>query len=114
MFLSFWMIILFLDGAFSYKNQERIAPIDTVALPQSLTDIPSTGTAVGELPDMISGAIHQSLANSEIFQDMRVLEYLYTQNQNVELLQPLVEKFLQYYQFDKANHYLDLLLQNTS
>jgi hypothetical protein len=32
MFLSFWMIILFLDGAFSYKNQERIAPIDTVAL----------------------------------------------------------------------------------
>lgn len=114
MFLSFWMIILFLDGAFSYKNQERVAPIDTVALPQSLTDIPSTGTAVGGLPDMISGAIHQSLANSEIFQDMRVLEYLYTQNQNVELLQPLVEKFLQYYQFDKANHYLDLLLQNTS
>jgi hypothetical protein len=37
---------------------------------------------------------------------------LYTKNKNPELLQPLVEKFLQYYQFDKANQYLALLVQN--
>lgn len=40
------------------------------------------------------------------------MEYLYTKNKNPELLQPLVEKFLQYYQFDKANQYLSLLVQN--
>jgi hypothetical protein len=60
---------------------------------------------------LISGAVHQGLGNSEIFQDLSVLEYLYTKNKNPELLQPLVEKFLQYYQFDKANQYLTLLVQ---
>jgi len=40
-----------------------------------------------------------------------VLEYLYTKNKNPELLQPLVEKFIQYYQFDKANQYLALLVK---
>ena len=60
---------------------------------------------------MISGAIHQSLGNSQIFQDLNVLEYLYTKNKTPELLQPLVEKFIQYYQFDKANTYLALLVK---
>ncbi|MEI7557793.1 MAG: hypothetical protein WCJ45_02990 [bacterium] len=39
------------------------------------------------------------------------MEYLYTKNKNPDLLQPLAERFLQYYQFDKANTYLSLLLQ---
>lgn len=59
---------------------------------------------------MVSDVVHQELGNSQIFQDLHVLEYLYTKNKNPELLQSLVEKFLQYYQFDKANQYLTLLV----
>jgi hypothetical protein len=40
------------------------------------------------------------------------LEYLYTKNKNPDLLQPLVEKFLENYQFDKANQYLSLLIKD--
>lgn len=59
---------------------------------------------------MVNQSLHQELGSSEVFQDLHVLEYLYTKNKNPELLQPLVEKFLQYYQFDKANQYLTLLV----
>lgn len=62
------------------------------------------------MTNMVSDVVHQELGNSQIFQDLHVLEYLYTKNKNPELLQSLVEKFLQYYQFDKANQYLTLLV----
>ena len=60
---------------------------------------------------MGSGVVQKIMGNSQAFQDLSVLEYLYTKNKNPDLLQPLVEKFLQYYQFEKANTYLDLLVQ---
>lgn len=63
---------------------------------------------------MISGIIHQNLDTAQNFQDLHLLEYLYTKNKNSELLQPLIEKFLLYYQFDKANTYLDLLVAQQS
>lgn len=76
-----------------------------------MDDVAHTVTPITEVATMVSGALHQSAGNSEIFQDLNVLEYLYTKNKNPDLLQPLVEKFLQYYQFDKANQYLALLVQ---
>lgn len=63
---------------------------------------------------MISGVIHQRVDTAQNFQDLHLLEYLYTKNKNPELLQPLVEKFLLYYQFDKANKYLTLLVAQQS
>jgi hypothetical protein len=115
MILCFWLVILFLDGAFSYHRvavQDIITP-DPIVLSQELTDVSThTVAPVSEVVAMVSGVVHQSLGNSQIFQDLNVLEYLYTKNKNPELLQPLVEKFLQYYQFDKANQYLALLVQN--
>jgi hypothetical protein len=36
---------------------------------------------------------------------------LYTKNKNTDLIKPLVEKFIQYYQFDKANQYLSFLVK---
>ncbi|HBB03504.1 TPA: hypothetical protein DCZ39_01175 [Patescibacteria group bacterium] len=76
----------------------------------SAVSLPAIAPIV-EVDTMVAKTIHQSLGNSEIFQDLNVLEYLYTKNKNPELLQPLVEKFIQYYQFDKANQYLSLLVQ---
>ena len=115
MVLCFRLVILFLDGSFSYRHffsQQEVSTIDTVSL-QEPADAPAhTVAPVEEVSEMVSGAIHQWAWNSEIFQDLNVLEYLYTKNKNPELLQPLVEKFLQYYQFDKANQYLSLLVQN--
>lgn len=103
-----------MDGAFSYTHlnpQEAIIPTPIPVL-QEPVDAPTyTATSVGDIPSMVSGVVHQSMANSQIFQDLNVLEYLYIKNKNVELLQPLVEKFLQYYQFDKANQYLTLMVQ---
>ena len=114
MVLCFWLVILFLDGAFSYNHlspQETILPASTVTLQESADIVTHTVAPVGDVPSMISWVVHQNMANSQIFQDLNVLEYLYTKNKNVEFLQPLVEKFLQYYQFDKANQYLTLLAQ---
>lgn len=67
-----------------------------------------------DLETMISGVIHQRVDTAQNFQDLHLLEYLYTKNKNPELLQPLVEKFLLYYQFDKANKYLTLLVAQQS
>ena len=64
-----------------------------------------------EVNAMVTETVHQQLGNSEVFKDLNVLEYLYNKNKNVELLQPMIEKFLQHYQFDKANYYLTLLVK---
>ncbi|MEI6672351.1 MAG: hypothetical protein WCL02_03100 [bacterium] len=113
MILCFWLVIIFLDGTFSYHH---LSSSSTTALPsptsfKELTGTSLTTSSVDSVATMVSGVVHQSLGNSDIFQDLSVLEYLYTKNKNPELLQPLVEKFLQYYQFDKANQYLTLLVQ---
>jgi hypothetical protein len=111
MILCFWLVILFLDGTFSSRSsslpEESISPS-----PASFQASTFDSGAIYDVPAMVSGVVHQGLENSQIFQDLHVLEYLYTKNKNPELLQPLVEKFLQYYQFDKANQYLTLLVQN--
>ena len=114
MILCFWLVILFLDGTFSSRLpiQEEIIPVAVTSFQETADEATHTVAPVSEVTAMISGVVHQSLGNSEIFQDLHVLEYLYTKNKNPELLQPLVEKFLQYYQFDKANQYLALLVQN--
>ena len=123
MFLCFWLVILFLDGVFSYKHlsvQTSIVP-QTISsssptlspsLQQATTLSDYTPTSGVSVPSMMSGVIHQDVGNSQIFQDLHVLEYLYTKNKNPDLLQPLVEKFLEYYQFDKANQYLSLLIKD--
>lgn len=114
MVLCFRLIILFLDGVFSYQHlfaQEEVLPVASVSLQEPVVVSNHTVAPVAEVTSLISGVIHESLGNSKIFQDLTVLEYLYTKNKNPELLQPLVEKFLQYYQFDKANTYLTLLVQ---
>jgi len=104
-----------LDGAFSDKH----ASVDVLSLDTSDSSSQTieeaslhTVAPVSDVQDMVSEVVHQNLGNSELFQDLTVLEYLYTKNKNSELLQPLVEKFLQYYQFDKANQYLGLLVQD--
>jgi tetratricopeptide (TPR) repeat protein len=117
MVLCFWLVIIFLDGTFSYQHlftPQEVVPVslqqaEVPKIPDAVTlsdVIPTTGVAA-----MVSDVVHQKLWNSEIFQDLNVLEYLYIKNKNPELLQPLVEKFLQYYQFDKANQYLTLLVE---
>lgn len=114
MVLCFWLVILFLDGAFSSTKtfSASLDAADTLVLASSWQTIEESSPATSSVTEMVSGVVHQSLGNSELFQDLNVLEYLYTKNKNPELLQPLVEKFLQYYQFDKANMYLDLLVQD--
>ena len=115
MILCFWLVIVFLDGSFSYHRgtlQEDVVATPITSLQEPDPTSTHTVAPVSEVTAMVSGVVHQSLGNSEIFQDLNVLEYLYTKNKNPELLQPLVEKFLQYYQFDKANQYLALLVQN--
>lgn len=115
MILSFWLVILFLDGTFSSQHffaQTQLAPIySSSSLPLPAKISTTTTSSVKEIATMVSGAIHQDIWNAAIFQDLTVLEYLYIKNKNPDLLQPLVEKFLQYYQFDKANHYLALLVK---
>ena len=114
MILCFWLVIIFLDGTFSSKHvlaQAEDSPIVSATLQAPTETSNHTVAPITEISSLVSGAIHKSLGNSEIFQDLNVLEYLYTKNKNPELLQPLVEKFLQYYQFDKANQYLSLLTQ---
>jgi hypothetical protein len=120
MILCFRLVILFLDGIFSY--QHLFAQKDIIQTPIASLQEPANAPATAGEPihtvapitatnEMVSGAVHQTLGNSQIFQDLNVLEYLYTKNKNPELLQPLVEKFLQWYQFDKANQYLGLLVK---
>ncbi len=118
MVLGFWLIIVFLDWSFS--SHRTITPQESVVLsPDALSqdvsvvtwDTLLSASSITPVSSMISGVVHQSLGNSEIFQDLNVLEYLYTKNKTPDLLQPLVEKFIQYYQFDKANQYLALLVQ---
>ena len=114
MILCFRLIILFLDGVFSYDRLHPKTPVIPISTPVTSEKIDvSSGTIspVDDTTSIVSGTIHQYLWNSQVFQDLNVLEYLYTKNKNPELLQPLVEKFLQYYQFDKANQYLGLLVQ---
>jgi len=114
MILCFWLVILFLDGTFSYKQffvQEKIAPVASVSLLVPIESPDVIVSPVSEVVAMVSGMVHQGMENSQTFQDLNVLAYLYTKNKNAELLQPLVEKYLQYYQFDKANQYLALLVQ---
>ena len=110
MMLCFWLAFVFLDGTFSH--QQFTAP---VSVPTSLVSAPvlqpqaqALTSSVQTLPALVTQTLH---SNSAIFQDLKVLEYLYQKNKNPDLLQSLVEKFLQYYQFDKANQYLDLLAQ---
>lgn len=91
--------------------KEAIIPTETAASLSLAEEVTHTVAPVQEVNEMMTQSIHQELGNSQIFQDLHVLEYLYTKNKNPELLQPLVEKFLQYYQFDKANQYLTLLVQ---
>lgn len=113
MALCFWLVIIFLDGNF-YKHplvQENVSPLTQVSLQEPNELVNHTVAPVTEVISLVSGVVHQPLGDSQIFQDLTVLEYLYTKNKNPDLLQPLVEKFLQYYQFDKANQYLALLVQ---
>lgn len=113
MMLCFWLMLLFLDGRFSYihiDDQADIIPQD-ILFTQENSVLSSGISMTTSMTAMVSGVVHQSLGNSQIFQDLNVLEYLYIKNKNPELLQPLVEKFLQYYQFDKANKYLVFLVQ---
>jgi len=113
MILVFRLVILFLDGTFSSQpsfQSQDIVPIETVALEPPVEEVTHMVAPIQEVTEMVNEVVHQELGNSEIFQDLNVLEYLYTKNKNPELLQPLVEKFLQYYQFDKANQYLTLLV----
>lgn len=113
MMLCFWLVLLFLDGRFSYthiNNQDAIVPQDILSAQESAA-LSSGVSMATSMTTMVSGVVHQSLGNSQIFQDLNVLEYLYIKNKNPQLLQPLVEKFLQYYQFDKANKYLVFLVQ---
>lgn len=113
MILVFRLVILFLDGTFSHYHLSQshdTTPMTSSMMQPTLQETTHTVTPMEEMTDMVSGVVHQSLGNSEIFQDLHVLEYLYTKNKNPELLQPLVEKFIQYYQFDKANQYLTLLV----
>jgi len=115
MILCFWLVILFLDGTFSSRDvsvQKDIPLTESTSLQAPVENSGTSVAPVSQVAAMVSGVIHQSLGNSQIFQDLNVLEYLYTKNKNPDLLQPLVEKFLQYYQFDKANQYLALLVQN--
>lgn len=113
MLLVFRLVMLFLDGTFSDHRtssaQENPTSASAVLQPTD-QEITHTVALIGEVNEMVTQTVHQELGNSEIFQDLHVLEYLYTKNKNPELLQPLVEKFLQYYQFDKANQYLTLLV----
>lgn len=114
MILCFWLVILFLDGTFSSHHevtQEAILPNAISSFQETADEATHTVAPLSTVTAMVSGVLHQNLWNSQIFQDLNVLEYLYTKNKNPELLQPLVEKFLQYYQFDKANTYLSLLVQ---
>ncbi len=118
MIFAFWLAILFLDGAFSSSSSASPLPISDASLTASLTESStSLGVSSGDNAEpitqvqaMVSDTIRQQLWNSEIFKDLNVLEYLYEKNKNADLLQPMVEKFLQYYQFDKANAYLTLLV----
>ncbi len=119
MLLCFWLVILFLDWAFSthrivvsedIPSVEIPTPVVTTIVQEPIQDTIHTVAPVQEVNEMVSGVVHQELGDSEIFQDLNVLEYLYTKNKNPQFLQPLVEKFLQYYQFDKANTYLSLLV----
>ena len=112
MLLCFWLVILFLDWSFSYTQlvHPQIASLVSSWKASSSVLTPSIAP-VNTVAPMVSGAIRQWLENSQTFQDLHVLEYLYSKNKNPELLQPLVEKFLQHYQFDKANQYLTLLVQ---
>lgn len=112
MILVFWLVILFLDGRFSVhdsSDQESLVS-SSVTTESSLEESTHTVASIGEVNEMVNQSLHQELGSSEVFQDLHVLEYLYIKNKNPELLQPLVEKFLQYYQFDKANQYLTLLV----
>ena len=92
------------------------APVETISstLQESPVVVDQTSghtvAAIETVNTMLTKSIHQELGSSEIFKDLNVLEYLYTKNKNPDLLQPLVEKFIQYYQFDKANTYLTLLV----
>ncbi len=127
MLLCFWLVIVFLDGVFS--NQQFTAmiysPTSTLAVLEApvvqediLTPLHSVAPILSEaqiltssiqtMPALLVPRLH---TDSAIFQDLKVLEYLYQKNKNADLLQPLIEKFLHYYQFDKANQYLDLLVQ---
>lgn len=123
MVLVFWLVILFLDGALS--SQKTVA-VETSIIEEtgssSLLEEPQAsqeeeGVIVHaiapdqEVSEMVTETVHQQLGNSEVFKDLNVLEYLYGKNKNTELLQPMIEKFLQHYQFDKANYYLDLLVK---
>ena len=113
MALCFWLVIIFLDGSF-YKHpivQEHVSPLVQVSLQEPNEIVNHTVAPVAEVTSLVSGVVHQPLGDSQIFQDLSVLDYLYTKTKNPDLLQPLVEKFLQYYQFDKANMYLALLVQ---
>lgn len=119
MILVFWLVILFLDGAFSSRPVDMKAisvPVKTIS---STFQEPTVGVdqdsghtvaPIAAMNTILTESIHQELGNSQIFKDLNVLEYLYTKNKNPDLLQPLVEKFIQYYQFDKANQYLTLLV----
>lgn len=62
-----------------------------------------------DVQTMITDTIQQ-VESSETFKDLNVLEYVYRNNKNSELLLPMIEKFLAYYQFEKANQYLDVLV----
>ena len=112
MLLCFWLVILFSDRLFSPSSSSpEISSMSGAVFMLSDTGVLSNSW---QLDAMISGIIHQNLDTAQNFQDLHLLEYLYTKNKNSELLQPLIEKFLLYYQFDKANTYLDLLVAQQS
>lgn len=127
MVLVFWLVILFLDGALSSQkilvaevpnSENTLVSWLTEELLQEKNIYRDTDSVVHAIaPDqkvseMIEETVHQQLGSSEVFKDLNVLEYLYNKNKNTELLQPMIEKFLQHYQFDKANHYLGLLVED--
>ncbi len=122
--LVFWLAILFLDGAFSSRSllDTRVSDMTEISLASSLETSLDTSLQTGtiqtwmafapqqkDVQTMITDTIQQ-VESSETFKDLNVLEYVYRNNKNSELLLPMIEKFLAYYQFEKANQYLDVLV----
>lgn len=110
-----------MDGALSARSfvqesetsQQTIASEmseDSISAPVETIETSHTVAPFEVIQDMVQDVMQEPLKNSENFKDLNVLEYLYAKNNNTDLLSPMIEKFLQHYQFDKANQYLDVFI----
>jgi len=122
MVLVFWLVLLFLDGALSSRipyqgstsSLSSLVSLEDVLLEGEEEENEILSHAVASAIDvdtMVQETLHHHVWNAEAFNDLGMLEYLYTQHKNPDLLHPMIEKFLQYYQFEKANTYLTILVE---